>query len=119
MYYAAGNSLGGSESSSLHVALDRLPPAGLQALGHHALHAVAAIRSPPTVPVAAGGRLLIPRHRATERQQAGCRPETPQKKFPREGEEEEEEEEVEREDNNRQRRKTPKSVRGTDANAQN
>lgn len=52
------HSLVGSDSSRLHVALDRLPPAGLRSLRHHAFHAVAAIWTPPIVPAPAHRALL-------------------------------------------------------------
>lgn len=54
------NSLAGSQSPGLHVALDGLPPPGLRALRHHALHAVTAIRTPPIIPMPSCCPLLTP-----------------------------------------------------------
>lgn len=54
------NSLAGSQSPGLHVALDGVPPPGLRALCHHALHAVTAIRTPPIIPMPSCCPLLTP-----------------------------------------------------------
>lgn len=54
------NSLAGSQSSGLHVALDGLPPPGLHSFCHHALHAVTAIRTPPIIPMPSCCPLLTP-----------------------------------------------------------
>lgn len=65
------NSLAGSQSSGLHVALDGLPPPGFHALCHHALHTVSAIRSPSIIPLPSCCPLLTPWHCPTKRQRQG------------------------------------------------
>lgn len=55
-----GDSLAGSQPPGLHVALDGLPPPGLRALCHHALHAVTVIRTPPIIPMPSRCPLVTP-----------------------------------------------------------